>query len=82
MKGATHILFLKRGTIVLFDSRTQHRVLKVTKGTVNPLLVGLLDPAGSEVKMPEGMTELDVKFKKRKRKNRRTRNDSFEKNGH
>ena len=23
----------KRGTIVLFDSRTSHRVLKVTKGT-------------------------------------------------
>ena len=30
--GASHIVPRKRGTIVLFDSRAQHRVLKVTKG--------------------------------------------------
>ena len=31
--GNSYIVPRKRGTIVLFDSRTQHRVLKVTKGT-------------------------------------------------
>ena len=31
--GKSYIVPRKRGTIVLFDSRTQHRVLKVTKGT-------------------------------------------------
>ena len=31
--GKSYITPRKRGTIVLFDSRTQHRVLKVTKGT-------------------------------------------------
>jgi PKHD-type hydroxylase len=30
--GSSHIVPRKRGTIVLFDSRAQHRVLKVTKG--------------------------------------------------
>ena len=31
--GKSYICPRKRGTIILFDSRTQHRVLKVTKGT-------------------------------------------------
>ena len=31
--GKPYIVPRKRGTMVLFDSRTQHRVLKVTKGT-------------------------------------------------
>ena len=31
--GHSYILPRKKGCIVLFDSRTQHRVLKVTKGT-------------------------------------------------
>ena len=31
--GSQYIVPRKKGTIVLFDSRTQHRVLKVTKGT-------------------------------------------------
>ena len=31
--GKSYIVPRKRGCIVLFDSRTQHRVLKVTKGT-------------------------------------------------
>ena len=31
--GKSYITPRKRGTVVLFDSRTQHRVLKVTKGT-------------------------------------------------
>ena len=31
--GKTYMAPRKRGTIMLFDSRTQHRVLKVTKGT-------------------------------------------------
>ncbi len=31
--GTSYIAPRERGTIILFDSRTQHRVLKVTKGT-------------------------------------------------
>ena len=38
-EGKSYIVPRKRGTIVLFDSRTQHRVLKVTKG-VRKSLVG------------------------------------------
>lgn len=37
--GKSYIAPRKRGTIILFDSRTQHRVLKVTKG-VRKSLVG------------------------------------------
>ena len=31
--GESYICPRQRGTMILFDSRTQHRVLKVTKGT-------------------------------------------------
>ena len=31
--GNSYIAPRKRGTVILFDSRTSHRVLKVTKGT-------------------------------------------------
>ena len=31
--GQTYVAPRKRGAVVLFDSRTQHRVVKVTKGT-------------------------------------------------
>ena len=37
--GKSYIVPRQRGTIVLFDSRTQHRVLKVTKG-VRKSIVG------------------------------------------
>ena len=37
--GNSYITPRQRGTIVLFDSRTQHRVLKVTKG-VRKSIVG------------------------------------------
>lgn len=37
--GKSYFAPRKRGTIVLFDSRTQHRVLKVTKG-VRKSIVG------------------------------------------
>jgi PKHD-type hydroxylase len=37
--GNSYFAPRKRGTIVLFDSRTQHRVLKVTKG-VRKSIVG------------------------------------------
>ena len=37
--GKSYITPRQRGTIVLFDSRTQHRVLKVTKG-VRKSIVG------------------------------------------
>ena len=57
----------KRGTIVLFDSRTQHRVLKVNKG-VSLLLDGLLDPVGSEVEQG-GMTELQLMMQERWNRN-------------
>ena len=34
----------KRGTVVLFDSRTQHRVLKVTKGTRKSIVGWVVGP--------------------------------------
>jgi PKHD-type hydroxylase len=37
--GKSYIAPRQRGTIILFDSRTQHRVMKVTKG-VRKSLVG------------------------------------------
>ena len=37
--GTSYIAPRKKGTIILFDSRSQHRVLKVTKG-VRKSLVG------------------------------------------
>jgi PKHD-type hydroxylase len=37
--GNAYVVPRQRGSIVLFDSRTQHRVLKVTKG-VRKSLVG------------------------------------------
>jgi len=36
--GNSYIAPRKRGTVILFDSRTQHRVLKVTKGTRKSLV--------------------------------------------
>ena len=47
--GNSYIVPRKRGTIVLFDSRTQHRVLKVTKGTRKSIVGWTVDPVGSEV---------------------------------
>ena len=37
--GKSYFAPRKRGTVILFDSRTQHRVLKVTKG-VRKSIVG------------------------------------------
>ena len=37
--GSNYLAPRKRGTMILFDSRTQHRVLKVTKG-VRKSIVG------------------------------------------
>ena len=34
----------QRGTIILFDSRTQHRVLKVTKGTRRSIVGWVVGP--------------------------------------
>ena len=36
--GNSYIAPRKRGTVILIDSRTQHRVLKVTKGTRKSLV--------------------------------------------
>ena len=47
--GATYFAPRKRGTVILFDSRTQHRVLPVKSDFVSLLLDGLLDRVGSEV---------------------------------
>ena len=49
--GNSYFAPRKRGTIVLFDSRTSHRVLKVTKGTRKSIVGWTVDlPVGSEVK--------------------------------
>ena len=42
--GNPYIVPRKRGTIVLFDSRTQHRVLKVTKGTRKSIVGWVVGP--------------------------------------
>ena len=42
--GSTYIAPRKKGSIMLFDSRTQHRVLKVTKGVRKSLVGWVLGP--------------------------------------
>jgi PKHD-type hydroxylase len=42
--GNTYFAPRKRGTIIVFDSRTQHRVLKVTKGTRKSVVGWVVGP--------------------------------------
>ena len=42
--GRSYFAPRKRGTVVLFDSRTQHRVLKVTKGTRKSIVGWVVGP--------------------------------------
>ena len=42
--GKSYIAPRQRGSIMLFDSRTQHRVLKVTKGVRKSLVGWVLGP--------------------------------------
>ena len=42
--GNSYICPRQRGCVVLFDSRTQHRVLKVTKGTRKSIVVWTVGP--------------------------------------
>ena len=42
--GKSYIIPRQRGTIVLFDSRTSHRVLKVTKGTRRSIVGWVVGP--------------------------------------
>ena len=42
--GKKYIAPRQRGTIVLFDSRTPHRVLKVTKGTRRSIVGWVVGP--------------------------------------
>ena len=42
--GTSYFAPRKRGTVVLFDSRTQHRVLKVTKGTRKSIVGWVVGP--------------------------------------
>ena len=42
--GSTYFLPRKKGTMALFDSRTQHRVLKVTKGMRKSLVGWTVGP--------------------------------------
>ena len=66
MKQANHILSQEEGTIVLFDSRTQHRVHKVRKGVRKSIVGWCVGPLGSEVDMAEQMTEEHVNFAERR----------------
>ena len=64
--GQSYIVPRKRGTIVLFEGCTQHRVLKVTKPKQeSPLLDGLLDHVGSKVNMAEQMNEIQLMMQER-----------------
>ena len=42
--GKSYIAPRHRGTVIMFDSRTQHRVLKVTKGTRKSIVGWVLGP--------------------------------------
>ena len=42
--GKPYFIPRKRGTVIVFDSRTQHRVLKVTKGTRKSLVGWVVGP--------------------------------------
>ena len=42
--GKSYIAPRQRGCIILFDSRTQHRVLKVTKGTRKSIVGWVVGP--------------------------------------
>lgn len=42
--GKSYFAPRKRGTVIVFDSRTQHRVLKVTKGTRKSLVGRVVGP--------------------------------------
>jgi PKHD-type hydroxylase len=42
--GQSYIAPRKRGTVIIFDSRSQHRVLKVTKGTRKSLVSWVVGP--------------------------------------
>ena len=42
--GGSYIAPRKRGTVILFDSRTQHRVLKVTKGVRKSIVGWVVGP--------------------------------------
>ena len=44
LRGKSYIIPRQRGTIVLFDSRTSHRVLKVTKGTRRSIVGWVVGP--------------------------------------
>ena len=44
--GKSYFAPRKRGTVIVFDSRTQHRVLKVTKGTRKSLVGWVVGPRG------------------------------------
>ena len=43
-EGKSYIAPAKRGTMILFDSRTKHRVLKVTKGTRRSIVGWVVGP--------------------------------------
>jgi PKHD-type hydroxylase len=43
-KGKSYFAPRRKGTIVLFDSRTQHRVLKVKKGVRKSLVGWVVGP--------------------------------------
>jgi len=42
--GSSYIAPRKRGTIILFDSRTQHRVQKVTRGVRKSIVGWVVGP--------------------------------------
>ena len=44
--GKSYFAPRQRGTVILFDSRTQHRVLKVTKGTRKSIVGWTVGPRG------------------------------------
>ena len=63
-------------------TRTQHRVLKVTKGTRKSIVGWTVDPVGSEVEHGKQMNELELLFQENGIQELLTRNEDFDKNGY
>ena len=74
----------QRGTIVLFDSRTQHRVLKVTKGVRKSIVGWTVAHVGNRRFLWQKQMTQEVLGNQERRNSGTawTRNDKFEKDGY
>ena len=79
--GSNYLVQDREDVSVLFDSRTQHRVLKVTKGTRKSIVGWVVGPVGSEVEHGNDTSELQYQ-ERCNTGSSWTRNIPFENNGY